>query len=174
MNRIGRPYVEDAPSFCAYFFDLTASEDLMEALESNKQATLGLINAFPLEKEEYRYEANKWTVKMVFIHLIDTERYYTYRAFCSSRKVDIPLEFSPLREIYALNSNAENRRLKDIAAEFLAVRASTMSLFSSMTNEMLDFKDFPGKPVYTARSLGWMAVGHNIHHARILKEKYLV
>ena len=33
---------------------------------------------------------------------------------------------------------------------------------------------FPNKPVYTARSLGWMVVGHNLHHCKIIKEKYLL
>jgi hypothetical protein len=37
---------------------------------------------------------------------------------------------------------------------------------------MLDFK-FDKLPVYTARSVGWMVVGHNVHHCNILKDIYL-
>jgi hypothetical protein len=39
---------------------------------------------------------------------------------------------------------------------------------------MLDFKDFPAKDVYSARSLGWMVIGHSIHHCRFVKENYLI
>jgi hypothetical protein len=76
--------------------------------------------------------------------------------------------------LYAGHFNAANRNLKDIGEELLTIRDATISLFSSMTNEMLDFKGFPNKVPYTARSLGWMTVGHNIHHCRMIREKYLV
>jgi len=75
---------------------------------------------------------------------------------------------------YTKDFNAANRRLQDIGEEFVTVRDATISLFRSMTNEMLDFKDFPKKPVYTARSLGWFTVGHNLHHCKLVKEKYLL
>jgi hypothetical protein len=104
--------------------------------------------------------------------LIDTERFYAYKALCASREVDIDLEFSTYNDIYARNSNAKNRTLIDIAEEFTTLRESTISQFSNMTEDMLDFRGFPNKMIYTARSLGWMTVGHNSHHCRIIKEKY--
>ncbi len=49
-----------------------------------------------------------------------------------------------------------------------------ITLFSHMTDEMLDFK-FPNQTEnYTARSLGWMTVGHTIHHCNLVREKYLI
>lgn len=170
MLKINRPNLEDAPPWCPYFFDLVKEDNLIEALQNNQRTHINIINSIPFAKEDFAYAENKWSVKTIFIHLIDTERFYYYRAFCSSRQVDVDLEFD--REMYAKNSNAANRTLQDIAEEFLLVRASTISLFGNMTNKMLDFKGFPNKMVYTARSLGWMIVGHNIHHYNVLKEKY--
>jgi len=174
MIRIGRPNANDAPSWYPYYFSLAAGEDLMEALRNNKQDTLDLINSIPFAAEDYKYAENKWTTKQVFIHLADDERYYAYKSFCYSRQIDVDLEVPPVGEIYAGHFNAANRNLKDIGEELLTIRDATISLFSSMTNEMLDFNGFPNKVPYTARSLGWMAVGHNIHHCRIIREKYLV
>jgi hypothetical protein len=57
----------------------------------------------------------------------------------------------------------------------MTIRDATISLFSSMTPAMLDFKDFPDKKIiYSARSLGWMVVGHTRHHCNFIREKYLV
>jgi hypothetical protein len=171
--KISRPNIEDAPSWYPYFFDLVTGDDLMEALENNKQHTLNLINSIPPSAANFKYGEDKWTIKQVFIHLADEERYYAYKAFCYSRQMDVNLEI-PMSANYTKDFNVANRTLKDIGEEFMTVRNATISLFSSMTTVMLDFKDFPGETVYSARSLGWFAVGHNVHHCNLIREKYLI
>jgi hypothetical protein len=42
-----------------------------------------------------------------------------------------------------------------------------------MTDEMLEFKGKANNLEMTARAIGFMIVGHNIHHMNILKERYL-
>jgi uncharacterized damage-inducible protein DinB len=172
MLKIARPKIEDAPSWYPYFFDLAIGDDLLEALQNNKQQTLDLINSIPAAKEDYKYADDKWTVKQAFIHLCDEERYYTYKAFCYSRQMDVNLEI-PMSKNYTKDFNAANRTLHDIGEEFKTVRDATISLFSNMSEAMPDYNDFPDKEPYTARSLGWFAVGHNIHHLNLIKEKYL-
>ncbi len=142
MIKIGRPNVNDAPSWYPYFFNLADGDDLIEALQNNKQHMLNLIASIPFSAEDYKYAENKWTVKQVFIHLADDERYYAYKAFCYSRQVNVNLEI-PRGESYDKDFNSTNRTLTDISEELVTVRDATISLFSSMTNEMLDFKDFP-------------------------------
>jgi len=172
MIKIDRPNIEDAPPWYPYYFNLAQGDDLIEAMQQNKQDVLHLINNIPRELEDYKYAEDKWTIKQVFIHLADDERYYAYKAFCYSRRVNVYLEV-PQGEAYNKDFNAYNRTLKDIGEELLSIRDASISLFNTMTDEMLDFKGFSSDPVYTARSLGWMAVGHNIHHCNILKEQYL-
>ncbi len=174
MIKIDRPNIDDAPSWYPYYFNLVPGNDLLEALQNNKQDMQHLIRSIPFSKEDFKYAENKWSVKQVFIHMADDERYYAYKAFCYSRQIDVVLEVPPVGEIYAKHFNAGNRTLKEIGDEILSIRDATISLFSSMTSDMLDFRGFPNKTVYTARSLGWMAVGHSIHHCSMIREKYLV
>jgi hypothetical protein len=172
MRKIGRPNLNDAPSWYPYFFGLAAGDDLITTLENNKQEMITLIRTIPLHIENVSYDENKWTTKQVFIHLADEERYYAYKAFCYSRQTCVHLEI-PMGEKYVKDFNAGNRTLADIGDELLTVREATISLFRTMTEEMLDFKDFPGEDVYSARSLGWFTAGHNIHHCNVVREKYL-
>jgi hypothetical protein len=173
MIKIKRPDKNDAPDWYADFFDLVPGDDLIEALQNNKQQMLDLIDAVPLGFDDYSYGEGKWNLKQVFIHLADEERYYAYKAFCYSRQSDVNLEI-PMGRNYTKDFNAANRTISDIAADLAAVRDATISLFCTMTDQMLDFKDFPGKEIYSARSLGWFAVGHSIHHCNLVMEKYLM
>ncbi|SDS58945.1 DinB superfamily protein [Mucilaginibacter mallensis] len=172
MIRIGRPNSDDAPAWYGYFFDLAPGDDLLEALENSKQYTLELISTIPAEKEDFAYAEGKWTIKQAFIHLADEERYYAYKAFCYSRQTNVHLEI-PMGENYAKDFNVSKRSFTNITDDYLAVRNATITLFKGMSNEMLDFKNFPVTPTYTARSLGWFTVGHNLHHCKLIKEKYL-
>lgn len=172
MEKIGRPNLNDAPHWYADFFDLVKGDDLIKCLQDNKEEMLTLIRSIPARLADFRYAEGKWNIKQVFIHLADEERYYAYKAFCYSRQTDVFLEI-PMGEHYARDFNANNRTLSDIADELLTVRDATISLFRTMTATMLDFKDLPGGDVYSARSLGWFAVGHNSHHCNLIGEKYL-
>ena len=172
MEKIGRPNLNDAPGWYAYFFDLVTGNDLIKTLEDNKAEMLALIRSIPASLADFSYAEGKWSIKQAFIHLADEERYYAYKAFCYSRQTGVFLEI-PMGKQYVKDFNADNRTLADIADELLAVRNATISLFSTMTVAMLDFKDLPGKEVYSARSLGWFAAGHNIHHLNLIREKYL-
>jgi hypothetical protein len=168
-SNIGRPNVEDAPAYCSYFFDLTTEDNLIEALRDNRETTIDLIDSISPGMEDFKCAGEKWSVKMIFLHLVDAERFYNYKAFCAARKIAVEQEFD--HTAYATNFNAENRTMPSIAEEFLILREGTINLFRNMTTEMLDFKMPGNKVIYTSRSLGWMAVGHNIHHCNIIKEQ---
>jgi hypothetical protein len=43
------------------------------------------LTTIPADKHNYRYAENKWTVKDILMHLIDTERVMSYRAFVAMR-----------------------------------------------------------------------------------------
>jgi hypothetical protein len=173
MIKIARPNLNDAPPWYPYFFDLAPGDDLIAALQENKRHMIGLISSIPDSRADFSYAENKWTIKEVFLHLTDEERYYAYKSYCYSRQIDVNLEVPPADKAYTEHFNSANRTLMDIAHELITIREATISLFSNMTPAMLDFKDFPRDIVYSARSLGWMIVGHNEHHCQFIKENYL-
>lgn len=169
---IRKPEYTDAPSYCHYFFDLVKSDDLIGELQYAQQKTLQLIRSIPESKSDYRYAIDKWSVKEVLRHIIDCERVYTYRAFRFSRFDDTELSGFDENN-YILFTEDIDVTLDDIAAEYKAVRDATIRLFAPMTKEMLDFKGMANKVGFTARGLGFMAVGHNIHHCNFLRTRYL-
>lgn len=169
---IPKPNYQDFPPYCHHYFDLVAEDDLMEALKNSRDNTLKFISEIPAAKENFNYAENKWTVKQVLSHIIDCERIYAYRALRFSRqdKTELP-GFD--EDLFAANTNASRRSLHNLAEEYKAVRESTIFLFEHMTEEMLDFKGMANKLWLTPRAIGFLTAGHNIHHCKIIKERYL-
>lgn len=169
----GRPRNEDAPAYAEYYFDLTDRwEDLGVALEESTDRLLNFLKSIPEDKENFRYQPEKWSIKQVVAHMIEAERIFQYRALRFSRFDATELSGFD-EDWYAKNNHAEHRSLADIVAEFDAVRQSTIYLFSDMTDEMLDFRGKANGSAITSRSLGWLIIGHAIHHKAFLKERYL-
>jgi len=163
---------KDAPDYCHYFFDLVETDNLLDELQKSYQITNELFQLITPEKENFSYQPDKWTTKEAIRHIIDCERVYTYRAFRFSRFDNTELPgFDENKYIETIKGKALN--LSDLKDEYENTRKSTIALFKTMTNEMLDFKGPANKVYFTARSLGFMTVGHNLHHCNFIKTKYL-
>jgi hypothetical protein len=163
---------KDAPNYCHYFFDLVETNDLLSELEKSYKLTQEVFKLITFENENYSYQTNKWTIKEVLRHIIDCERVYTYRAFRFSRFDNTELAGFDENE-YIKNIKNTEQNLLELKTEYEIVRKSTIALFRTMTNEMIDFKGTANKVSFTARALGFMTVGHNIHHIEFVKTKYL-
>jgi hypothetical protein len=172
MTYIARANLQYAPKWYKEFLELVPGDDLLTALTQNKEEMLTLFDSIPPAMTEHRYAPNKWTIKQAFIHISDEERYFSYKAFCYSRRAPAHLEV-PMGEDYNKDFNADNFTMEQIREDLIAVRHATITLFQTMTDDMLDFNDLPSHDPYCARSLGWFAVGHNIHHLNIIRTKYL-
>ncbi|AWM12822.1 DinB family protein [Flavobacterium sp. NRK F10] len=163
---------KDAPDYCHYFFDLVKTDNLLDELYKSYQITNELFQRITPEKENFSYQPDKWTTKEVIRHIIDCERVYTYRAFRFSRFDNTELPgFDENKYIEAVKG--KTLHLSDLKEEYENIRKSTIVLFKTMTNEMLDFKGSANKVDFTARTLGFMTVGHNLHHCNFIKTKYL-
>jgi uncharacterized damage-inducible protein DinB len=163
---------KDAPNYCHYFFDLVETNDLLNELEKSYKLTKEVFKLITFENENYSYQTNKWTIKEVLRHIIDCERVYTYRAFRFSRFDNTELSGFDENEYIEKIKQAE-QSLAELIDEYENVRKSTINLFKTMTNEMLDFKGKANKVSFSPRTLGFMTIGHNIHHVNFIKTKYL-
>lgn len=175
QNRFfGRPNPEFAPAYAKYYFERTiGQEDLLLALEKDFNETANFIASLPESKADFQYADDKWTLKGVILHFIETERIFQYRALRFSRKDKTPLDGFD-EGWYSQHNNTDQRTLEDLHSEFIEVRKASISLFKGMTASMLDSIGTANNSPNTPRNLGWIMVGHVIHHCNIIKERYLV
>ena len=118
------------------------------------------------------YAPNKWTVKDIIQHVIDTERILCYRAlrFARNDRNELP-GFE--ENSFAENTTANNRSIKDMLDEFAIVRKGSIALFNNFNDEMLNRSGKASGREISVLALGFVLTGHQIHHFNIIKERYL-
>ncbi len=157
-------------------------KNYIQQIENNGKSILANLETFQKEFEEslselskkkqlYAYETGKWTVKEVVQHIIDTERVFCYRALCFARndKTSLP-GFD--QDLFVANVDANARNWTDLLAEMAIVRQGTILLFKSFSDlALLKIGESSGKKM-SVRAIGFLCSGHQIHHIKVLKERY--
>jgi len=168
---IERPQPDEYSAFAARYVDLVGKGPIIEILEYLQQMTYNFFLRIDPDKAAYSYAEGKWTLKQVVGHMADTERVFAYRALAFSREaIELP-GFD--QDVYMEKATFNERTLEDLAEEFRTVRESTLFLLKSLTEEQTKQKGIAsGNPV-SVRGLAYMIAGHEMHHIKILKEKYL-
>ena len=154
------------------YIDLVGDNPILESLKIGLTATNNFFKNIPKSKLEFRYSEGKWTVKEILLHLIDTERVFCYRALYFARNTGSAIEGFD-ENMFAENSNANTRDLDDLLNEYMAVRNSTINLFTSFSTEVMKKGGLANDNPLSVRSIGFIICGHEIHHANTIQERYL-
>lgn len=146
--------------------------NLMEELEISLHDFIRFVQNIPMDKFDYRYAEGKWTIKEIIQHIIDTERIFAYRALRISRNDLTPLPGFD-ENIFAENTSANSRTIQDLLTEFSAVRQSNLLLFKSFSDEQFKRMGTASENPISVRAIGFILIGHQKHHQKIFKERYL-
>lgn len=161
----------DYVSYFEHYISLTKELKFEDTLDKSTSFTLEIFNKISEQNASYCYEKDKWTIKQLISHVIDTERIMSYRALRYARK-DKTLLSGFNDNKYAANSGAQERSLDSLISEFIALRTSTSQLFNSFTSEMLTYDGPDEQKGFTVEKIGRMIAGHSMHHCNILAERY--
>lgn len=165
--------LETIPTFYKGYVKLVTHPDVIQALRISGYRTMEIIHSIPEAKSDFRYADGKWTVREVLCHMLDAERIFTYRALRFARNDKTPLSGFD-ENAYAAHLNAEGRSLAQIGDEMEHLRTATVDLFKSFTPEMLTRKGTANNSELSVGALGIIIAGHETHHGKVLKERYLV
>ncbi len=119
----------------------------------------------------YRYANDKWSIKEVIQHVTDAERIFAYRALRFGR--NDPSEISGFEQNdYVPESNAGERSIHSLMTEFTNVRASSVDLFTSFSQEIREQTGLASGVNISVEALGYIIAGHCKHHLNIIYERY--
>lgn len=159
------------PVYFDRYINLVADMELNAAL----QQSLDVAENFPMDKwkalGDKVYAPAKWTLKDIIQHVTDCERIFAYRALRFARKDSTKLPSFEEND-FAAAANANARTLEDLVAELKLVRQSTILLFASFDEEMLQSAGSTFSNSATPLAIGFTIIGHQQHHLNVLEERY--
>ncbi|AZJ35781.1 DinB family protein [Tenacibaculum singaporense] len=158
--------------YAGYLSKVPDNTDLKEGFENDKETVIRFFSSISKDKLEYRYQPEKWSIKEVLQHIIDTERVFMYRILRISRKDMTPIEGFD-QEIYIKPSGADNKTIEALLEEFKTTRSYSINLLNSISNENLCNIGVANNSPASARACAFILLGHSVWHMDIIKERYL-
>jgi uncharacterized damage-inducible protein DinB len=169
---IPRPGPGEYAPFYAGYVAAVPEGDVVEHLAAQAEAMRALLEEVGEARAGHRYAQGKWSVREVVAHVVDAERVFAYRLLRFARADETPLPGFDQNE-YAAHSGADGRTLAELADEHAAVRGASLALVRGLPPEAFARGGEASGHRMTVRALVHVIAGHEAHHLRILRERYL-
>lgn len=169
---IGRPEAGEYAPYYEKYISQIEGNDILATLDDQRRKTLLLLSCRSEGEGEIRYAPEKWSVKEVLGHICDAERIFAYRALRISRNDATPLASFDENE-YVRNAPFAHVALSELIEDYIAVRRATLTLFRNLDEAAWACRGIASNNPVTVRALAYIIAGHELHHRRMLQEKYL-
>lgn len=168
---IARPEPSEYAPYYERYISLVPGSDILETLDSQRRQTMLVLCGREESDGDYRYAPGKWSAKEVLGHVCDTERVFAYRALRVSRSDRTPMEGFE-QDDYVSNGPFAQRPLAELIEDYIAVRRATLTLFRNLDEAAWSRKGIANNNEVSVRAIAYTIAGHELHHRRILEEKY--
>ena len=168
---IARPQAGEYAPYYDRYISLVAGEDILNTLDQQRRQTMLLLSGRDEEDGNFRYAPEKWSAKEVLGHVCDTERIFAYRALRIARADATPIEGFE-QDDYVRNGPFARAPLAEIVEDYIAVRRATITLLRNLDEAAWSRRGIANKNEVSVRALAYIISGHELHHRRILEEKY--
>lgn len=166
-----RPQPGEHDPYYSRYISLVPDNDILDTLRTQIADTQALLGRLGEDKGSFRYAPDKWTTKEVVGHLSDTERVFAYRALRIARNDQTPIEGFE-QDDYVRFGPFAGRPLAELVEEYGAVRQSSLCLFRALDEQAWSRRGIANNAAVSVRAIAFIMAGHELHHRRILKEKY--
>lgn len=171
MLTFERPAPGTYGAFYHKYIALVPDGDLRRLLPVIFDANFRAMRTITAEQERFRYASDKWSIREMVGHMVDTERVMSYRALRIARGDKTPLPGFD-ENAFTATARYDDLPLEQILGELMAVHAATILLFENMANEAWDNIGTASNHAIGVRALAYIIAGHELHHMNLLKERY--
>ena len=109
---VGRPSDSEYDPYYRPMIGFVPDQPVLAVLDEQRYEIMGFLGSLDKATAEYRYGPEKWSVKEVLGHVVDTERIFGARALCFARGERRPLP--PFEQDDYVRSAGFDRRLDEV------------------------------------------------------------
>ena len=167
-----RPDANEYNPYYSTYINLIPNGDIIRILEQQMKETNLLLKDISDSEGHFRYAPNKWSIKEVIGHIVDTERIMAYRLLSIARGETAELP-GYNDDMYVLRAAFDKQSMQDLLENLIVVRQSTLYLLRSLDKEAWSQRGNANNSEVTVRALAYIIAGHELHHLQSIKERYL-
>lgn len=149
------------------------SGNVMDKLVDQKDFFTEMLEALTEQQLDFRYEDNKWSLRELLVHCIDTEAIFNYRALCIMRGETQTLPGFD-QDDYVKNASINHYNKEYIINYFTITRYNTLVLFKNMDPELWEREGHVADYTMKLKAIPAVIAGHLEHHIRVIKDKYFI
>ena len=173
MKKISKPDSNEyAMYYDTYLKMIVGNTSVLDQLKASTKEVIALYKSLSTEQLLRPYQPGKWSLKDVLMHLIDVERVFVYRAMRFARLDKTPLPFFDENE-FALQAQADKIPLTKLLKEYVANRNATISFFNNLNSKQMERTGIASQFTMSVRACAWIILGHELHHRKVINERYL-
>lgn len=167
-----RPNQSEYLPYYEKYVSMVPDGPIITTLSNQIAETLELLARIPESQAGFRYDADKWSIKGLVGHVIDSERVFAYRAlrFARNDKTALP---GYEQDDYVRSAQYDSWPLEEIASELKSVRESTIYLFKHLNADAWTRTGVANDAQISVRALAYIIAGHELHHREVLRTRYL-
>ena len=169
----GRPQPGEYAAYAQADIDFVQGDNIVRTLAVQVEDTIASFAAIEDHvAATLTYAPGKWNLKQVVGHLSDDDRIFAYRALCVARNDTRPLPGFDEKD-YVRFARFNGQSFAELLEELRVVRAASIALFQGLSSEEWLRRGTVNGYSATVRGLAFHMAGHELHHMRIVHEKYL-
>lgn len=171
MSPVPAPRPGEYPHHYEAYIAAVPAGDLLDHLEDQQERIARILDQVPEKLEDHRYAPDKWSLKEVFAHVLDTERILSYRLLCIARGEEAPLPGFD-QDGYVAAGELAHRSLASLVEEFQVQRAATHTLIANLPASAWGRLGTANHHLMSAAAVAHVIWAHAEHHVDILRSRY--
>lgn len=171
MNHVLKSEIVSKPNYFDRYIAVVPDDDLFVALTHSLDNWMKMDWDHLARIGDKVYAPGKWTIKEVVQHINDTERIMSYRAlrFARNDKTILP---GYDENYFVENCNANERSLEALKEEFFFLRNAAINMYEGFSEVEWKRTGICFNAELSVLALGFVLAGHQIHHMKIIMERY--
>jgi hypothetical protein len=163
--------IKTMPQYFEKYINQVDDVELSQAFDESVRQVEALDRGLLTRLGGKTYAPGKWTVKESLQHIIDWERILAYRTLLFARKEgSVPQSVDG--DLLAANMDAGRRTIGSLVDELRVTRLSTRAMFEGFDDDTQQNTGTNWEYEISVLAMGFTIIGHQIHHLRIIEEKY--